>query len=474
MPDLPVLLWFRQDLRLSDHPALTSALKARAVIPVFIADRSAGSPWEMGAASACWLHHSLASLSEALERFGSRLILRKGSSEQVLKELLSETGAHKIFASRLYEPELAKRDRALQKILPLQLFEGALLFEPGEVLTGADTPYKVFTPFWRACLKHDFRLPLPAPEALPPVCSKIPSLPLAALELLPAIPWDTQIRATWQVGEASALDKLKIWLQSGLAGYAIERNRPDRQGTSRLSPHLHWGEISPAQVMYAAQQNMGGVPAEDLRVFLSEIGWREFAVHILDFFPDTDLNPLDSRFLDFPWAENTGLLKSWQRGQTGYPIVDAGMRELWATGWMHNRVRMIVASFLCKDLMIPWQEGARWFWDTLVDADLAANSLNWQWSAGSGADAAPYFRILNPLTQGQKFDPQGEYVRHWLPELAKLPTQWVHCPWAAPPIVLLEADLRLGKDYPFPLVDHRQARERALQAYQQIRNSSNP
>lgn len=474
----PVLLWFRQDLRLADHPALQAALAAGDVIPVFIWEPEAGTPWARGAASRWWLHFSLASLAESLAERGSRLILCQGQASAVLKQLLQATGASQIFASRRYEPVLAKADADLSQTLPLRLFEGTLLTEPGDVLTGSGTPYKVFTPYWRACLNHlTWKPPLPAPAALPAVPPELPSEPLEALQLLPRIPWDSQMRATWQVGEKAAAQALQNWLKGALRDYPEGRNRPDLPGTSRLSPHLHLGELSPRQIGWALQQI--DQPSESRRVYLSEIGWREFAYQILHFFPHTAQQPLDARFEHFIWAEQRtahqpSALRAWQKGQTGYPIVDAGMRELWATAWMHNRVRMIVASFLCKDLLLPWQAGARWFWDTLVDADLAANSLNWQWTAGCGADAAPYFRIFNPVTQGEKFDPQGDYVRKWVPEIAALPNKWLHKPWEAPPDVLHAAGLRLGEHYPGPLVDHKQARELALAAFAQIKQTAVP
>lgn len=473
MSDTPIIVWFRQDLRLSDHPALQQALKIGGVIPVYIFDTEAGAPWRLGAASRWWLHHSLASLDQSLRARCSRLILRRGPTAHCLTELLEETGATRIFASRLYEPALAARDAHLKQILPLALWGGSVLFEPGQIHSHSHTPFKVFTPFWKACLKSPApRPPLPAPSQLPAVPAHLTSLPLAALELLPKIPWDLQMRTHWQPGEAQAQQRLQAWINQGLSEYAAQRNFPGCAGSSRLSPHLHFGEISPFQVWHAVQQATLPAQAEQSRqVFLSELGWREFAIQILDTFPHTDREPLDPRFRSFPWQENPAALKAWQRGQTGYPIVDAGMRELWATGWMHNRVRMIVASFLTKDLLLPWQQGAEWFWDTLLDADLAANSLNWQWTAGCGADAAPYFRIFNPVLQGEKFDPLGSYVRQWVPELAGLPDQWLHRPWEAPDWVRTDAGVKLGIDYPEPLVDHQQARQIALQAYAQFKKN---
>lgn len=467
----PVILWFRQDLRLGDHPALHAALAAGSVIPVFIWDPTAGHPWSRGAASAWWLHHSLSSLAQDLQQRGSRLLLRQGNEEVVLTDLLRETGAKAIFASRRYEPALAEKDHILLEKLPLQLFSGTLLSEPGTILNGSGSAYKVFTPYWRACLKQMAIAPcLPSPTALPSVSPEWNSQSLDELKLLPNHPWDTQMRSYWRIGESEAQAKLENWVSRTLRTYPEARNRPDLPGTSQLSPHLHLGELSPRQIWWALKRVAEYQPAESCQVFLNEIGWREFAYQILHHFPHTDLNPLDTKFAEFAWAQRPDWLHLWQKGQTGYPIVDAGMRELWTLGWMHNRVRMIVASFLTKDLMLPWQEGARWFWDTLVDADLAANSLNWQWAAGCGADAAPYFRIFNPVTQGEKFDPDGQYVKKWVPELAALPNRWLHKPWEAPPLVLLDAGIKLGETYPTPMVDHKQARETALAAFARIKS----
>jgi deoxyribodipyrimidine photo-lyase len=327
----------------------------------------------------------------------------------------------------------------------------------------------VFTPFWRACRA------LPPPDTPRPAPGKISkprtwpaSIPLDDLELLPTIGWDAGLAAAWSPGEAGARQRLREFVAHGLTYYHEERNRPDHAGSSRLSPHLHFGEISPRQIRHAVARKR----STGAETFLTEIGWREFAQHVLYHFPHTADAPLRVPFRRFPWNSDRRALRAWQRGRTGYPIVDAGMRELWTTGWMHNRVRMIAGSFLTKDLLISWREGARWFWDTLVDADLASNTLGWQWVSGCGADAAPYFRIFNPVTQGEKFDPQGVYVRRWVPELARLPDRWIHRPWSAPVDVLGAAGVRLGRDYPRPMVDHDQARRAALAALETIRDSN--
>ncbi len=461
------LLWLRRDLRLSDQAALSAALEhSDQVIPVYI--YSDAKMDQRGAASNWWLHYSLEAFDKSLNQKGSRLILRSGKPLEVLKSLLSETGATAIYANRLYEPELAARDQKLASQLPLELFKGNLLSEPWEAKTGAGGPYRVFTPYWKSRLLHlSPEEPLPAPPKLPPVPKSLKSEKLADLGLLPQIPWDLQMRKHWKIGEQAALAQLKSWLDQGIETYATTRNLPGMSGTSSLSPHLHFGEISPTQIFWELSQR--NPDQADQRVFFSEIGWREFSHHILHHFPDTVTEPMDKRFKHFPWQTHSKALKAWQKGQTGYPIVDAGMRELWALGWMHNRVRMIVASFLTKDLLIPWQKGAEWFWDTLVDADLAANTFNWQWTAGSGADAAPFFRIFNPISQGEKFDPEGLYVRQWVPELAALPDKWLHRPWEAPEAVLAAAKIKLGQDYPLPIVDHADARHAALMAFQGIK-----
>ncbi|MGV3524631.1 MAG: cryptochrome/photolyase family protein [Candidatus Sericytochromatia bacterium] len=471
----PVIVWFRQDLRLHDNPALQAACAAGRVIPVYILD-PATAPL-LGGASRVWLHFSLQSLAAQLEALGSRLILRRGSAQAVLDGLVAETQAKGVFWNRCYEPEVIARDTQIKQALSqrgvqAESHKGSLLFEPWEIKTQTGGPYRVFTPFWKACLKQarDFQ-PLPAPAALPAVLD-CASDSLDDWALLPQISWDDGIRQFWglesQAGENAAQQALQGFLTQNVADYAERRNLPAQDGTSRLSPYLHFGEISPTQIWAAAQRVSAG---EGRRVFLSEIGWREFAYHILYHYPETVAAPMDARFQAFPWATDPAGLRAWQRGLTGYPIVDAGMRQLWATGWMHNRVRMIVASFLTKDLLIHWREGADWFWDTLVDADLASNSMGWQWTAGSGADAAPFFRIFNPITQGQKFDPEGRYLREWLPELTRLPDKWLHQPWAASDKTLAEAGVRLGHDYPLPIVDHAAARERALTAFAQIKTA---
>ncbi len=470
------LVWFRRDLRLADQPALAEALAgAGTVIPVYVHSPGEEGDWAPGAASRWWLHHSLAALDAALRAHGSRLILRRGPALQALQALAEETGAEAVYWSRLYEPAAIERDKAVKKALGDAGLDavscgGHLLLEPWTVKTGAGDPYRVFTPFWRACAPKLAELPrpLPAPERLPAVPAKLAGEELGALGLLPSIRWDGGLAKAWTPGEEGALAALSRFAEEAMADYDEDRDRPDRRGSSRLSPHLHFGELSPRQALAAARAPGAG-DSRGAESFVRELGWREFAHHLLFHFPHTTDAPLDSRFERLEWRDDQALLEAWQRGRTGYPIVDAGMRELWETGWMHNRVRMIVASLLTKNLFMHWRHGARWFWDTLVDADLASNTLGWQWTAGCGADAAPYYRIFNPLLQAEKFDPGRAYIRRWVPELARLPDKFAHRPWEAPEDVLLAAGVRLGQDYPRPVVDLRESREAALAGFEALK-----
>jgi deoxyribodipyrimidine photo-lyase len=482
VPLKPTLLWFRQDLRLQDNPALRAALaRGGPVIPVYVRDDAGEEPWRPGGAAGWWLHHSLAALQADLHGHGSRLILARGNSPAVLRELITATGAEAVCWNRRYEPAVRARDQAIAADLAaagiaVTTGNSGLLHEPPSILNKQGRPFQVFTPFWRTCLA----LPVAAPMKLGvqsiPAPAKWPrSLALAELDYEPRQNWASGLAATWQPGEAGGAKRLRWFVAKAMDAYDADRNRPDVDGSSLLSPWLHTGEIGPRQIWAAvkARSAATGVfpPSNGARVFLSELGWREFAHHLLFHFPDTPERPFRGDFARFAWAEDPGgaMLHAWQRGLTGYPIVDAGMRQLWRTGWMHNRVRMIVASFLVKHLRLPWPAGAAWFWDTLVDADLANNTLGWQWSAGCGADAAPYFRVFAPVLQGQKFDPEGAYVRRWVPELAPVPTEYLHAPWEAPPLVLLAAGVRLGGTYPHPVVDHVQARNAALAAFKRLR-----
>lgn len=476
----PTLVWHRLDLRLEDNPAIQAAIqKGCPVIPVFILAPAEEKPWEPGGASRWWLHQSLNEFDKSLHQLGSRLVIRHGPSLEALCSLVKETGADAVYWNRRYEPTAISRDTKVKQTLRnegcvAESFNAALLREPWTVENKSGRPFQVFTRFWKHCLKlPEPARPLTAPRQLPAPWKWPKSVELDALELEPKINWTVGLRATWRPGEAGAAERLKSFLNKAFDTYSDHRNRPDLAGTSRLSPHLRFGEISPRQVWHGLRQLAAKRqwPKEKWREsqFLAEVGWREFAHHLLFHFPDTPNQPLRADFKRFPWRKNPAALRAWQQGLTGYPIVDAGMRELWATGWVHNRVRMIVASFLVKDLLLPWHEGARWFWNTLVDADLAQNTLGWQWTAGCGADAAPYFRVFNPVIQGEKFDPQGDYVRRWCPELARVPTNWIHQPDRAPSKILCAAGLELGRSYPKPIVSHSIAREVALEAFKQIR-----
>ena len=472
---MATLVWFRQDLRIADNPALAAAQdRGKPVIPVFIWAPDEEGEWPPGGAGEWWLHQSLAALSADLRSLGSRLVIRSGSTREALRKLIKETGAKAVLWNRRYEPGITKRDKALKAELrdsgiEAESFNASLLHEPWSIQNKSGNPFQVFTPFWKHCLTlPDPPEPINPPKKIPSPTDWPTSLDLAELELEPKIKWAEGMRAAWKPGAAGSKEQLQRFIASAFQNYSSDRNRPDVLGTSRLSPHLHFGEISPRQIWHALRKAAPS-PAWRNSQFLAEVGWREFAHHLLYHFPHTPTEPLRADFKNFPWRDNNEWLKAWQRGRTGVPLVDAGMRELWTTGWMHNRIRMVVASFLVKNLLIPWQEGARWFWDTLVDADLAQNTLGWQWTAGCGADAAPYFRIFNPISQGEKFDPNGDYVRKWVPELARLPAQWIHNPWEAPPEILAKAGVKLDETYPQPIVSLGISREVALEAYARMR-----
>lgn len=476
------VVWLRQDLRVEDQPALGHAAKDFAVLPVFIWAPEEEHPWEPGAAVRWWLHHSLQALDGELRQLGLRLILRRGPTLDTLRQLLTETQARAVFWNRRYEPAVIERDKRIKSALrswgvTAESFGGSLLFEPTHVATQQGKPFQVFTPFYKACLSRPAPAhPEPVPKQLTPPASWPDSVRLDDLHLLPRIDWAGGLRLTWQPGTAGARQRLERFLAAGVGAYLNERDRPDHEGTSRLSPHLHFGEISPRQIWWAVTAQIDQETSREKRRqaegYLRQLIWREFAHHLLFHFPHTAEQPLRPEFAHFPWRTDGAHLKAWQRGRTGFPLVDAGMRELWTTGWMHNRVRMNVASFLVKHLRLSWLEGAKWFWDTLVDADLANNTLGWQWTAGCGADAAPYFRIFNPMLQSAKFDPAGAYVARWVPELARLPLPYRFAPWTAPQAVLEEAGLRLGDNYPQPLVDHAAARAAALAALGTITGQS--
>jgi len=451
------------------------------VVALYVHAPEEDGEWAPGGASRWWLRHSLARLDAALRARGGGLCLRRGGSLENLLAVAGATGADRVFWNRLYDPARVAHDTGIKAALreaglECESFNATLLHEPWEVRTGQGEPYRVFTPFWRSCAARLDALPspLPAPVAITAPAPAPSSLALDELDLLPRIRWDAGLQRAWTPGEDGALAQLEAFAGGAMAAYAEGRNRPDRPETSRLSPHLHFGEVGPRQCLAAARNAVAERPAAQASAdsFVRELGWREFAHHLLHHFPHTPVAPLDQRFDAFPWEPRHEWLDAWQQGRTGYPIVDAGMRELWDTGWMHNRVRMIAASLLTKNLRQPWLAGAQWFWDTLVDADLANNTSGWQWTAGCGADAAPYFRVFNPMLQTERFDPERTYLRRWLPELSELPDRWIHCPWEAPPAVLAAAGVELGRDYPRPIVDFRDSRAAALAAYGSIKGPS--
>ncbi len=479
----PTIVWFRTDLRLADNPALAAAIaRGGPVIPVFIWAPEEEAPWQPGRAWQWWLHQSLASLQAALHKLNLRLILRQGNKLAALRDLIRETQAQAIYWNRRYEPAIIERDKRIKLALradgcEVESFNSHLLYEPWQVQTQTATPYKVFTPFWKACqamAEPDAPLAPPTPKqckAAAFAASAPDSLPLDALGLMPRIPWHTGMAAYWTPGEAGAQTRLTTFLNDAIRNYKDQRDFPSVDGTSRLSPYLCHGEISPRQVWHTirrfisdSKQKLTPAAEKQCWAYLREIGWREFAYHILYHFPHTPGSPLQEKYQSFPWRNDPAQLRAWQRGQTGYPLIDAGMRQLWQIGWMHNRVRMVVASFLVKDLLISWQDGAAWFWDTLVDADLANNTLGWQWAGGCGADAAPYFRVFNPTLQSKKFDPDGKYIQQFIPELSNTDPRQRHAPWETP------APLLDHTGYPDPLVDHAKARNRALAAFDVVKS----
>lgn len=471
MSTSPTLVWFRQDLRLDDNPALHAAAQRGPVLPLYILDD--GEPWTMGAASRWWLHHSLTALNAAL---GGDLWVLRGDASDILPRLAAEQGIEQITWNRCYEPWRRARDshieqRLLEEGIQATSFSGSLLWEPSQNLKQDGTPYKVFTPFYKFA-----RANTPAREVLHTDRNEIDTVPceqgadrLSELELMPKIKWYEGLEAAWTPGEIGAGQRLDAFIEGGLGDYPEGRDFPAKRSVSLLSPHLHFGEISPSQAIQAVER-AGSLAATETQAehFIRELAWREFSYYSLYHFPELHSRNMKPRFDRFPWSDDAKSLALWQRGQTGFPLVDAGMRELWQTGYMHNRVRMIVGSFLVKNLLIHWREGASWFWDCLVDADLANNSCSWQWVAGSGADAAPYFRIFNPVTQSQKFDPKGEYIRCYVPELRKLSDKAIHDPSAAKTEELERAGVVLGKDYPRAMVDLKQSRARALEAYKTL------
>ncbi len=476
----PLVYWFRRDLRLTDLPALSAAAgRNQPLVAVYVHDTDTPGQWAPGAASRWWLHHSLAALGRALAARGGELLLRQGDAVEQLLQLATAIGAGSIYFSRQYDPEAIRQENQLNEAcgrqgIECRRFPGSLLHEPESIRNRAGRPFRVFTPFWKTCLANrSVGEPLDGPGSLHFHDHGQARADLNTLDLLPTSPdWAAHWRDYWQPGEAGAEIALEDFLSGGFRDYAVGRDFPARAVTSRLSAHLHFGELSPRQLWHDIQSHVALRPGHQGQAdkFLSELGWREFSHHLLFHFPAIPEQPFNPQFETFPWHSDDRGLRAWQRGMTGYPVVDAGMRELWHTGYMHNRVRMIAASFLTKHLLLPWQLGARWFWDTLVDADLANNACGWQWVAGSGADAAPYFRIFNPTLQGRKFDPEGEYIRRWVPEIAGLPDKYLHEPAIAPDAILQRAGVEPGITYPEPIVHHPDARRRALDALALNRN----
>lgn len=481
MSKTPIIVWFRQDLRLSDNPALHAAYEAgHPILPLYILDDDNADKWKMGGASRVWLHHALDALNKDLS---DHLVILKGDATEIIPDIISKTNAMGVYWNRCYEPWRIKRDENIKSFLKdnmeieAQSFNGSLLWEPWTIKNQAGLPYKVFTPYYRkGCLNAEPpRKPLERPKRLTYADTDKIGIELKTLKLLPTKEgsWHKKMVNHWIISEEGANKRLKDFLDDGLQNYKKGRDHPADQNTSRLSPYLHFGLISPNTAWYAAQERSATEGWEtDCGHFLSELGWREFSYSLLYHFPKITWENLQERFNDFPWkSQESNDLKNWHKGQTGYPIVDAGMRQLWETGYMHNRVRMIVGSFLVKNMLTHWHLGEEWFWDTLVDADLASNAASWQWIAGCGADAAPYFRIFNPILQSKKFDAEGEYIKQFVPELKNMPAKHIHAPWEAPDDILEEAGIKLGQDYPKPMMDHGEARDRALEAFKSTKSS---
>ena len=474
----PIIVWFRNDLRLQDNEALSFAgSTSRPIIPLYINETLTESSRDFGAASNWWRHHSLERLSEAIAQIGGRLILASGHPLSVITELCETHNVGTVVWNRRYVPALCEDDRTIKEALTgdgitVNSFPGNVLIEPWKIKTGQGNPFKVFSPFWRTLQKnyvsqshfaHPEQIQTPA---------EIPSECLNDWALRPATPdWSTGFKSEWSPGESGAWFKLERFLSEGANSYETCRDIPSLSSTSQLSPHFQFGEISVHDVwrQVHAALNSGQINLPSAQKFLSEIAWRDFSYHLLFHNPGFDSENFKSSFATFPWSGHSKGFERWKKGQTGYPIVDAGMRQLWRTGWMHNRVRMIVASFLTKHLLVHWKKGESWFWDTLVDADPASNPASWQWVAGTGADAAPFFRIFNPVIQGEKFDPDGLYVRKWVPELSQVPNRFIHQPWSAPEKVLAAANVTLGSTYPKPIVEHAEARKKALSAYETLK-----
>lgn len=478
--DGPLILWFRQDLRISDNPALVHAAQSgREVLALFVLDEVSPDVRPMGAAQKWWLHHSLESLARDLGKMDVPLVLKRGAATDIVKEIIEETDAKAICWNRRYgegeqSVDIEVKEFAKERGLEAASFAGLLMHEPSKIRTGNGDPYRVYTPFWKKFRSNgEPRKPLPRPDTIRTYGGKVDSDDLDGWSLLPTKPnWAQGISETWTPGEDAAMEQARHFASNDLDAYDSARDQPGPDRTSRMSPHLRFGEISPYQLWHMCYDHRHTASDKARETWAKELVWREFSYHLLQEWPHLATENFNSKFDSFPWKDNADHLSAWQRGQTGYPIVDAGMRQLWQTGWMHNRVRMIVGSFLVKHLLIDWREGEKWFWDTLVDGDPASNPAQWQWVAGSGADAAPYFRIFNPIMQAEKFDSDGTYIHKYVPELSKLPAKHLSAPWDAPDEVLEKAGVKLGETYPKPIVNHAKARERALDAYDKSKDAA--
>ncbi|WP_313894206.1 deoxyribodipyrimidine photo-lyase [Psychrobacillus sp.] len=474
-----IIVWFRKDLRLHDNPVLWEAAKQGIIIPVFIWSEEEEREYAGSEATRWWLHHTLLTLERNLKAKGLPLILRLGNSLEELTSICKQTKADAVFFAERFEPFIISRDSEITKSLLLRglevrLFSANLLFTPSNLLNQKNEPYKVFTSFWKKTMIESVNLPLSVPVNMVSYNKSIPTLRVSDLGLLSTIGWDEKFHMYWDPGENGAIKKWGNFTSEGLSRYVKDRDIPSSSSTSLLSAHLAWGDIS-VRAIWHSVKGLNEIESseymhESIQAFLRQLIWREFAYNQLIYFPTILHTPLREKFKKFPWRGSDEEFLKWQKGLTGYPLVDAGMRELWETGTIHNRIRMVVASFLTKHLLISWEEGSEWFKKTLVDFDAANNAMGWQWVAGSGIDAAPYFRIFNPIIQSKKFDPDGIYIRKWVPELAKIPSKYIHEPWKAPKNVLMECDVVLGKTYPLPIIDHSFARMRALEAYAQIKN----
>ena len=472
MTEINSVVWFRYDLRVNDNPALNAACKNSSVLPIYIFDNKNFDKFQVGSASRWWLHHSLIELNKSLN---SSLSIYIGDPIRIIKKIIEKFQIKNIYWNRCYDPNSIRRDKDIKNKLTCDninifTFNGSVLWEPWTILKDDKTPYKVFTPYYKkGCLN--------AAKPRPPIDfnnnyvlhkDNTNSIDIDGLNLLDKKSWYLKFHKYWTPGEKKARDMLNNFLSTGINDYKEGRNFPSKKNVSKLSPYIHFGEISVNQIWYAIVNNPKLKNDKNVDHFLSELGWREFSNYLLYHFPKIVDTNLQAKFDTFPWVNDKNYLNCWQKGQTGYPIVDAGMRELWKTGYMHNRVRMIVGSFLVKNLLIDWRKGEEWFWDCLLDADLASNSASWQWVAGSGTDAAPYFRIFNPILQGKKFDPEGKYIKKFVPEIKKIPNKYLFSPWEAPDHILKKADVILGNNYPKPIIDIKLSRDKALEIFKKI------